>query len=153
LRDRLTQEAAGFSSEILQAISFSANPRDRIVAAYALGLVANGISDVSALVVAAHDVDPTVRNNAVRALGDLIDRNAEGADLIPTSIFIDLLVAPQWTDRNKGLYVLLGLAERRELALRRYPAAMASLKEMLDWPVEYAADARALLDRTLAPPS
>jgi predicted dienelactone hydrolase len=79
-----------------------------------------------------------VRNNATRALAVLaawVNRNPQAGVAIPPELFLDFLNSVSWTDRNKGLMVLMPLTASRDPALlaQLRSRALPSLVEMARW--------------------
>ena len=139
------KDADGLST----ALRESANPKERLVAAYGLGLIAEDKSQLAALVAAGADSDHVVRNNAIRALGVILGKQPELAPLIPCGLFIALVNSPDWTDRNKAVFVLLGLTRSRSPVVlqKMRQACLPSLIEMTLWPKGYSDSALTLLGR------
>ena len=84
------------------------------------------------------DPDDEVRNNAVRALAILAgwaNEHPEAEIAIPGEPFIDFLNSVSWTDRNKGVFVLMALTDSRHPALlaQLRARALPSLVEMARW--------------------
>jgi len=90
------------------------------------------------LLQAVDDPDDDVRNNATRALGVLAAYGGRHPELqlgIPVAPFIRMINSIVWTDRNKGLMVLVPLTQQRdkkELDQLRQQA-LSSLIEMAKW--------------------
>lgn len=117
---------------VLRVLAGSGDANHRWAAAHALGYARQSAAQVEALAQAAFDADPTVRNNAVRALAVLVESNAALADALPLRPFVDLLNSGTWTDRNKALYLLTGVRSEALVALLRDHAREA-LEEMAAW--------------------
>jgi len=135
---------------IRRVIRSSAEPRQRQVAAHALGYARQSRAQISALVEASHDEDNTVRNNAVRALGVLALSSERVAAWIPAETFVRMLNSGVWQDRNKAgglLCTLSAVAVLGLLSLLR-SEALDSLIEMARWrDPSHASDARMILGR------
>jgi len=134
--------------ELLAALD-SSDSTDRVVASFALGLVADKPDELAALVRLANDPDSVVRNNSTRELGELLQDHPELVKYIPAAPFIAMLNSPTWTDRNKSIFVLDKLTRSRSPAVLKElcDKALPSLKEMCDWPSGYAETAIELLGR------
>ncbi len=134
--------------ELLAALD-SSESIDRVVASYAIGLVAEKPEELNALVRLSNDSDSVVRNNSARELSELLQDHPELAKDIPASPFITMLNSPTWTDRNKSVFVLERLTRsRRPVVLKEMSdRALPSLKEMCDWPSGYSETAIELLGR------
>jgi hypothetical protein len=79
-----------------------------------------------------------VRNNAVRALAVLaewLSQNPQPGELIHATPFVDFINSVSWTDRNKGVMVLLPLTASRDPELLRElrTRGLDSLIEMARW--------------------
>lgn len=108
--------------------------QDRVVASYALGLVASTKEELLALAERSNDPDSTVRNNSTRELAELLESKPELANQIPASNFVAMLKSPTWTDRNKAVYILHGLTKSRnaEILAEMRKTAIPALKEMCE---------------------
>lgn len=115
----------------------SANARHRAVAAIVVGYAADKAWAARELEAAVFDVDPDVRNNAVRALsiiGAYAREHPEAGIEIDYTRFVDLLNSLEQTDRNKGLVLLYlkGAPPPRVLAALE-ERALPALIEMCLW--------------------
>jgi hypothetical protein len=148
-RNELVRQAKEERPLLLSALSQSADSHDRMVAAYALGLIASNKDELSVLAQAARDSNSVVRNNATRELGELLFSHPELAAEIPASHYIEMLNSPVWTDRNKSVFILQGLTRSRQAAVlsEMREKALPSLKEMCSWPSGYSEVAIELLGR------
>ncbi len=121
--------------QIFDVLATSSDAEQRAVAATALGYCRQTDTQIDALVSAASDPDSEVRNNAVRALGVLVEAKPELRAKIPPGVFIDLVRSGTWTDRNKGSFLLMSLTGDRDedlmAALRS--EAVEALTEMAGW--------------------
>ena len=149
LQSKIKKEAQKDPDILLRSLENSSDGLDRMAAAHALGLIVSKQEQINALVKASNDSQQVVRNNAIRALGALLDEQNEMAKKIPPSFFINMLNSPIWTDRNKGIYVMVGLTEDRDPTTLKElrTLALPSLKEMCDWPPSYSYSALLLLGR------
>jgi hypothetical protein len=149
LREQTKREALKNPEALMDVLKSSAEAKERLVAAHALGLIASSKEQLEALVSASADSDHVVRNNAIRALGVILTDHPEYAALIPCRLFVDLINSPEWTDRNKGVFVLLGLSKSRntEVLAEMRARCLPSLIEMCDWPEGYSGSALLLLGR------
>lgn len=116
----------------------SADAQHRALAASIVAYGADRKTIAPDLLHAVDDPDDGVRNNAVRALwvlGEWANQHPEAAIDIPADAFIEFLNSVSWSDRNKGVLVLMSLTASRdpaflsELRLRALP----SLVEMARW--------------------
>jgi len=146
----LQRWALGNASLIRHVLRSAADSRERQAAAYALGYAQQSKTQISALVNASHDVDDTVRNNAVRALAVLASSSDRVSAWIPAQDFARMLNSGVWEDRNKAGALLNVLSSHRspELLHILRAEALESLLEMAHWRNRgHAADARMILGR------
>ena len=133
----------------------STDSKQRAIAADILGYARRSTGQISTLVSASRDPDEGVRNNAVRALGVLVEADGLTARTIPAGVFIDMLNSGTWTDRNKASRLLAVLSKRRDPQLLRQLRlrALTSLIEMARWRDHlHAGDARMILGRVAGLP-
>jgi hypothetical protein len=130
----------------------ASDAQNRIAAAEILGYAEQSMQQITALADAARDADSTVRNNATRALGVLVQSNPKLAAEIPPDFFIDMLLSGQWTDLNKAGMLLCAMtvdrANEKALALLRRSDVRERLIELARWRTGHAEDARYLLGRS-----
>jgi hypothetical protein len=106
--------AASRGEELERVLRNSSDPQQRQASACLLGYADRSGAQIQGLVQAASDADGDVRNNAVRALAVLASaKDADSVNVDPTP-FIDLLFSGQWTDRNKGSFLLFRLTQKRD---------------------------------------
>lgn len=135
---------------IRRVLLSSTEPTHRQAAAYALGYVRRSRAQISALVRASRDVDDSVRNNSVRALGVLASSSERVSTWIPGEDFARMLNSGVWEDRNKAGLLLDVLSRRRDPRLLRVlrSLAMESLVEMARWrDPGHASNVRMILGR------
>src|SRR5262249_44176811 len=132
---------------IFRVLDTSADAEERAVAAEAVGYLRQSRRQLDALVKAALDPNEEVRNNAVRAIGVLLNARPELRGMVRIKPFIDLLNSGTWTDRNKGLMVAFTLAQGRDTKVLRDLTSQAtdSLIEMAQWYKGHAFAARMIL--------
>lgn len=118
-----------------RVLQSSAYAEERIVAATFLGYARQSRAQTNDLVLASHDVDDGVRNDAIRALGVLARSSAEIARQIPAEVFVEMLSSGSWSDRNKAVFLLSELSRRRDPKLIRLlrSQALDALIEMATW--------------------
>lgn len=127
--------AAAHEGELERVLRMAGSARQREASAVLLGYAPLSQAQVDALAYAAHDEDPEVRNNAVRALG-VLGTAPEASDYrIDPTPFVELLLSSRWTDRNKGSLLLAKLTESRNPTVLAMVAgrAMPSLIEGANW--------------------
>ena len=127
----LRRLALASEKQVYAVLEKSSKADQRATAARAAGYLDATPHQLEALLHASHDPDPDTRNNAVRALGVI----AASGRKVPPAPFIELLRSGVWTDRNKGLFVLLPITAARDPqtleAIRR--GALEELIEMARW--------------------
>jgi hypothetical protein len=146
----LHEYALHHEDEIVGVLESSSKADLRAMAAEALGYGARTARQLSALVRAARDPDSRVRNNATRALGEILRADPSAAGQIPPDTFIDMIHSGVWTDRNKSSWILLTLTQARDpkLLARLKSEAGDALLEMARWRTHGWADMpRAILAR------
>ncbi len=141
--------ALGHEEEILNLLT-SSDGRLRAMAADTLGFIRRTPRQIAALVHAVRDPDTGVRNNATRALSEILLADPAAASQVPPGDFIDMLHSGIWTDRNKASAVLLFLTQLRDprLLARIQSEAGGALLEMASWrPFKWAMPARIIRER------
>jgi hypothetical protein len=135
--------------QLVKVLLNSADARQRYVAAYALGLLAQRKNELDALISATIDPDSTVRNNAVRELCDSARQNPKLAAQIDPRYFIRMLSSGTWTDRNKSSFMMEVLTRSRshDLLRRLHRDSLATLIEMANWNKSHAWPSLVILGR------
>lgn len=124
--------------ELLRVLHESRDATQRTAAAKAASYLDDKQLVVEALGHAMTDPDPSVRNNAVRALS-VLAQWANGQDDFRVELdpgpALAMLESLQWTDRNKGAALLYRLSEGRdpELLAQLREASIPALAEMALW--------------------
>jgi hypothetical protein len=94
---------------ILKTLKDGVNAGRRVASAFLVGHFKNPNEIIDVLSPYVNDKDDSVRNSAIRVIGETMNRaNISDINIIP---FLNLLNSPYNTDRNKALYVLLVAAE------------------------------------------
>jgi hypothetical protein len=130
--------AAAHIDTLTAIVRYSANAAHRALAAQVIAYAPDKQHVARELLAAVSDLSDDVRNNAVRALAVLADwanEHPEVGLVIPAAPFTALLNSLSWTDRNKGVMVLIPLTATRDpsvLAAVR-TSALPSLVEMARW--------------------
>ncbi len=114
LQQRIREYALRNSAHLLEVSRTSSNARHRAVAIDAIGYAKHDVDQIKALTHGTLDPDPTVRNNAIRALGVIASSQVGPKVPIPYDSFVDLLSSDTWHDRNKSLALLGKLTEGRD---------------------------------------
>lgn len=144
------QSAIRHEQQLIKVVQTASSTEHRQIASQAIGYLNQSHAQIAALVDASKDINETVRNNAIRALGVLVNSKSPLATEIPADNFIDLLNSGSWTDRNKGLMLLTGLTAGRspDLLKKLQLKALDALVEMASWRQgEYALGSLMILGR------
>lgn len=123
---------------LVAVVRSSSDAAHRALAAQVLAYGAERQAVVYVLVHAAGDPSESVRNNAARALALLAgwaSENPQAGLAIPGDPFVAFLNSVSWTDRNKGVFVLIPLTAKRDATLlaELRKRALPSLVEMARW--------------------
>jgi hypothetical protein len=138
VQEEFLQIAADRVDTLTSVLRNSTDATHRALAAQILSYGASREAVAQELLYAAEDPSDAVRNNATRALAVLVpwlERNPQVPVAIPPGLFIDFLNSVSWTDRNKGVMVLMPLTATRDVALlaQLRVRALPSLIEMARW--------------------
>jgi hypothetical protein len=137
-QDAFVEIAAEDRDTLVHVLHHAQNAAHRALAAQILAYAPDRRLAARELIYAAGDPDEAVRNNAVRALAVLaewLSQHAQSSVVIPATPFIDFVNSVSWTDRNKGVMVLLPLTASRnpELLRELRTRGLDSLVEMARW--------------------
>jgi hypothetical protein len=152
---RVREYALKHEEELVSVLRRSADAQQRALAADALGYGERSGDQMSALIYSARDADETVRNNATRALSEILLVDEAVRAGTPPAPFIELLHSGTWTDRNKGSAVLEALTRSRapEVLARLKTQAWDALLEMARWrPTAWSSMPRMVLARVAGIP-
>jgi hypothetical protein len=135
LQLKLHESARTRVAEIIHVLESSADGEQRRMAAQALGYADASREQIAALVRASLDPDAIVRNNAIRALGVLLEYDSHLLAQIPLKPYIALMHSVDWADRNKASFLIVEFTKSRDpevlKALRE--GVLAPLREMAQW--------------------
>ncbi len=131
----MREYAKAHAGELERVLRQAGSAHQREASAALLGYAPLSQAQVDTLAYAAHDENPEVRNNAVRALGVLAMAPEANAYRINPEPFVDLLLSSRWTDRNKGSVLLAKLTESRDPKVLSAVAerALPALIEGANW--------------------
>ncbi len=123
---------------LIDVLHTAKDAEQRQIAAWVVGYAADKTKATAELDAAVRDPDQRVRNNAMRALGVILNYAASHPELAiqaPIDSYLDLVEALAWTDRNKAVMVLLGLsaAGNEALIARLRARSLPALIEMARW--------------------
>ena len=150
IQEHIREYALSNSAQLFSVSRGSSLARHREIAVDAIGFGRHSADQIDALTHSTLDPDPTVRNNAIRALSVLATSEVELEAPIPYTTFVDLLSSDVRTDRSKAVALLSRLTESRdpgvlEAILRR---SLAPLVECARWSWSgHAYPARVVLGR------
>lgn len=130
--------AESYHDRLVDALHASADARHRAAAAHVLGYAADKAATAGELARAVLDPDAEVRNYATRSLAVIAGYANDNPDLgieIRADPLVDMLNSMDWSDRNKGLGLLVSLTEPGDPALlaRLEQRALPALIEMCGW--------------------
>jgi len=116
----------------------SADEEQRGIAAYVLQYASKKKLVAGDLQIAMRDIDPTVRNNAMRSLAAIAVLANSNPDLeikVPTTWFVEMLHSVHFMDRNKATLALLNFTEKRDEGTLQNirESATQPLLEMAHW--------------------
>lgn len=117
LQLKLREYALAHERDLMNVLESSADGKQRLVSADAIGYARKSSKQIAALVAASRDPDNDVRDEAIRALSVLARSDRHLASHIPTNNFIDMINSGIWSDRNKGSSLLSELTRARDPAL------------------------------------
>lgn len=125
-------------SLLKEVLKSSKHADQRQVAATVIAYYHDKTDIIDDLLGAVTDPDEHVRNNAVRAIGIIVNYSQNNPDLkiqIPADPFIDMLNSISWTDRNKSSFVLLSLTLNRDKRLLNQlkEQALKPIVDMAKW--------------------
>jgi len=125
-------------AELRNVLRNSSEEEQRATAAYVIGYAPNKREILDDLQYALKDPDSGVRNNAARnlvALAVLARLDPESGLKIEPTWFIEMLNSLSWTDRNKALWALQTLTDKRDPSVLEQlrDRALPALIEMARW--------------------
>jgi tRNA(Leu) C34 or U34 (ribose-2'-O)-methylase TrmL len=137
IQEQFVKFAARDIKQLRDVLHNSINAEHRALAAEVIAYTKNKQAVVSDLVIAIKDPDEGVRNNAMRALGVMVQaHNDEKLKIsIPWNPFMESLNSSVWKDRNKSSLTLMRLTQKRDpvLLAQLRKRALPSLVEMARW--------------------
>ena len=116
---------------LVEILNQSAQMDDRASAAYLLAYLNEPNKVSSLLIPAIKDSEPLVRNNVLRVLGDIAERNKDV--VLPSKPFLEAMEFPRSSDRSKAVFVVLMMSSgsqqvREDVLKTSVPALLAMLK-------------------------
>jgi hypothetical protein len=141
LMERFIPYSEKYIDLLRDVLKYSKYSHDRIVASWAIAYYHDKSEIVNDLSEAANDDNEDVRNNAIRALGIIINYLQQKPNLnitISPDPFISLMNSISWSDRNKSINVLLALSNSRDprVLLKLKSDALEPLIDMANWKSE-----------------
>ena len=132
-------ENSDILADIGEFLRESSDAQHRTLAAEIIAYYKDKSSIVADLVEATKDVDGSIRNNAMRALGVIAgyaqEAHPERKIKVPFEPFVAMLNSLEWTDRNKSAMALEELTVKRDAKLLKLlcEKAVPALVEMARW--------------------
>lgn len=141
IQRRFIVYAANYLEILRNVIKSSMHSHERAAAATIIAYYHDKRDIVNDLVAAAKDEDGDVRNDAIRALGIILNYAQQRPDFkvsIQPDPFISLMNSISWSDRNKSVGILLTMSEQRdEKFLQQLKnEILESLVDMAKWKSE-----------------
>jgi hypothetical protein len=138
VQEEFLRIAAVHSDTLAAVLRTSADARHRALSAQIVAYGTDRQAVARELLHAAADPSDAVRNSATRALAVLAPwatRHPQAGITVPPDLFLGFLNSASWTDRNKGVMVLMPLTASRDPALlaQLRARALPSLVEMARW--------------------
>jgi hypothetical protein len=146
---QVREYALAHFSELEDVLQHSADNQQRAWAADALGYGERSDRQVAALLRACRDADDGVRDEATRALGEIVRADSSVSRQLPAALFVEMIGSGFWMDRNKAAMVLTELTNSRdpELLVQLKSQAWEPLLEMARWRSGHATGGRLILGR------
>ena len=134
---KVREYALAHEDELLRVLKSAVEVEQRRIACDTLGFGSRTPRQESALIEAMHDPDSDVRNNAIRALGEMVGADPSLAARIPLDPLIELLRTGTASDLNKSTLLLMEMTESRDAKLlaRLKADAWDALIEFACWRV------------------
>jgi hypothetical protein len=132
---KLREYARANTETLYKVLESCPDEQHRAVAAEALGFADESKTQIAALVRASLDPSDEVRNNAIRALGVLVDFDPKVIAQIPLKPYIGLMHSIDWLDRNKAVFLIDSLTSTRDPEVLRAlrSGALVPLREIAQW--------------------
>lgn len=116
---------------LVDVLNQSRSMDDRASAAYLLSYLNNAEKVAALLVPVIKDSEPLVRNNALRVLGDIAEKNKEV--ILPIKPILEALDFPRASDRSKAVFVVMMMSSgsqqvRDEILRESVPTLLSMLK-------------------------
>lgn len=146
---RLREAALRHEDELYTIATRSRDATSRAAAVHLLGYARRSRRQAATLGTAARDPDESVRNNATRALGVLLEAFPEDSKGLDLDNLLHLMNSPNWTDRNKASMVLERVSRTRDRAVldRMNAESRGALVEMARWTSPHRVPAVQILAR------
>jgi hypothetical protein len=150
---KVREYALAHEAELEDVLEHSSSGQQRGVAADCLGYADPSPRQIAALARASRDENGFVRNEATRALAEIVMFDPAVGAQISAGDFIEMASSGIWADRNKGAWVLQSLTRSRDpkLLAQIESQAWEALLEMARWRT-HAGTARIILGRIKALP-
>jgi len=138
IQDSMIPLANSYFAELNKVLQSSTLPDQRAIAAYIIAYYNDKVKVANAYNSAMNDPSSSVRNNifrALRGIAEYRDKHPELPIHIETGFFIKMLHSVQWSDRDKAVFTLVALTEKRDPALLKQLKmhALQPLLEIARW--------------------
>jgi hypothetical protein len=116
---------------LIDVLNQSRSMDDRASAAYLLAYLNDAEKVATLMVPAVKDPEPLVRNNALRVLGDIAEKNKEV--ILPIKPLLEALDFPRASDRSKAVFAVMMMSSgsqqvREEILKNSIPVLLTLLK-------------------------
>ena len=131
----LRDYARAHTATLYRVLENCPDDESRAAAAEALGYADESKRQIAGLVRASLDPNDDVRNNAIRALGVLVEFDPKALRLVPLKPYIALIHSIDWFDRNKTVFLLESFTNSRDPRVLRAlrSQSLAPLCEIASW--------------------
>jgi hypothetical protein len=132
---KLREYARAHTKTLIEVLESCPDEQHRAAAAETLGFADESRKQIAALVRASLDSSDDVRNNAIRALGVLVDFDPKAVAQIPLKPYIGLMHSIDWLDRNKAVFLIDSFTKSRDPEVLRVlrSDALVPLREIAQW--------------------
>jgi len=132
---KLREYARAHVGVLLSVLESCPVDQERAAAAEALGYADESRRQIAGLVRSSLDPDDEVRNNAIRALGVLVEFDPKTLKQIPLRPYVALIYSIDWYDRNKTAALLDSFTKSRDPEVLRTlrSEALVPLREIAQW--------------------
>ena len=132
---QILEYARTHTADLVRVLHDAASAEHRAAAAEALGYADESESQIAGLVYGSFDTNGEVRNNAIRALGELVNYDPKALKHIPLDGYVALLHSVDFMDRNKACFLVESFTKTRDAEVLRKlrDGALLPLSEIAQW--------------------